>query len=105
MLHESKYIYCINVFNVWSGGQVRDGRCWGWFRRFEDAESCVKDNEHDIYEGGTYNMALIEKVAEGVTCLAVEEHWYSVKFDGKGYKVTVSNKPEDFKHIHFFSFQ
>lgn len=104
MLKNKNHIYCVNVFSVWANGHVDDGKCCGWYNNFEDAECCVLNNEYDIYDSGTYNMVLIEGVDEGVNINKGIEHWYDVKFDGKKYLVTPANKPEQLKHINFFSF-
>jgi len=57
-----------------------DGRTWGWFSKFEDAEDVVLNNITDIFEY-SYNYACIEEVVEGMGLENIVKQWYHAIYD------------------------
>jgi hypothetical protein len=85
------FVTCLNPILV--NGKYRGDshtRCWGWYRKPEDATQSVLENHNDIYEI-EFTYAVIEKYPEGTVPIYVEEMaWF--KWDetkraapGKGY--------------------
>lgn len=77
--------------------------CWGYFSEFDKAKKVVLENSTDIYEFGSYNLAVIEEVGEGVPAMPENEWWFSAKpirgvgGEIKSYEVTEIQKPKRFE--------
>lgn len=78
--------------------------CWGYYSDFEKAKKIVLENLTDIYENGTYNLAVIENLDEG-SLFATEELWFSAKplksEEGyiDAYEVNEIEKPKRFTNF------
>ena len=78
--------------------------CWGYYSDFEKAKKIVLENLTDIYENGSYNLAVIENLDEG-SLFATEELWFSAKplknEEGyiDAYDVKEIDKPERFANF------
>ena len=78
---------------------IIDSRTWGWFTKLKDAKRGIEKNFGDIFEG-MYNMAVIEKVPEGmVVNVPVREWWYvwSGSWENGGYVPAV--KPKQYQGV------
>jgi len=54
---------------------IRDQRTWGWFSKLEVAQKAVAENWAEMYEG-SYPIALIEEVAEGLLMAEERREWW-----------------------------
>jgi hypothetical protein len=72
-------------------------RCWGWFKKQEDAIKYTKLNVTDMAEDGYYNYAVIEEIQEGILQLALNELWLQIGEDKNSFKEC--EKPEWSKGI------
>jgi hypothetical protein len=86
-------MYFIVVFYV-AGGEVKRDRCWGYFKEHRHAVRAVMEDEGHIYEHGYYNLALIEKVSEGVLPKSEGQEWFKVSYRAGKHTVEPIEKPE-----------
>lgn len=55
------------------------GRCWGFLYSLDQAKEVVFNNLTDIYENGSYNLACIEELDEGIPAVSMGRVlWYDV---------------------------
>lgn len=76
-------------------------RCVGYTTSFEEAEKIVKENICDISEGGNYNYAMIEAIAEGIYPQSEVRFFFEYDFDNAKY--VEMDEPEAFKGIYNFA--
>ena len=81
-------------------------RCWGYYNKEEDAERCIRENWADIYEDGSYNLAMIEVMSQGVCCTrSTQNRWFTIDYLGKGkYDIKEIDCPVKFQGIVGFSY-
>ncbi len=98
-------IYLVTVLNIEEGRVLHD-RTWGWHPTLEEAVECIKKNDGDIYENGSYNYALVEEMPAGSLAICEQEHWFKVipyrepgAHSVKSYQVEFCEKPEGFKGV------
>lgn len=78
---EQIFIFMITVFRNPKKNDMPDlKRCWGWKRSREAAEQAVIMNATDMFEQKYYDMAVIEKLPEGVARIASERWWYKADY-------------------------
>jgi len=82
-----------------------DSTCWGYVSDFELAKKIVLENKSDIFENGSYNLAVIEEIGEGIPSTVDNETWFSAKpiLGGRNhiiaYDVEEIDKPKRFTNI------
>jgi hypothetical protein len=67
-----------------------DGRAFGWFFEFEQAEAAVRENALDMNEAGHHPWIVIEQYEPGIHCTACREWWH--QFENGAYQST--EKPD-----------
>lgn len=97
-------IYTITCFKLLDSENDR-WRTWGWYRNWSDANDAVLKNATDMFEGGYYNMAVVEKVEEGILPICGEHWWYKAFFEASDNKMKVERwgRPAQLEHICNFS--
>lgn len=65
-------------------GDVKDTRCVGYFKTFEEAEQAVIKNACDIWET-CYDYAVIENIKEGLYQYDFNPTWYKYHKLTSGY--------------------
>lgn len=69
--------YFITVFQTENDSEYKYKRNWGYFRDLARAERAIYENWTDMYEVGYYDIALIEKISEGLCqCAFEDERWW-----------------------------
>lgn len=103
-------------FNVeWDVRLVKDDlhghrACSGYFPDLEQATKCILQNWMDIYENGSYNLAVIERIAWGIPAMVDEEWWFQAKpildinKHIKEYVVAAIDKPLRFQQYAMWAF-
>ena len=71
-------------------------RCWGFFPSFGAAEKIVLNNVSDIFEENYYNLALIEKISEGLFGYSDGKNnsWYEAKYSIVSPKHSFGSNPD-----------
>lgn len=64
-------------------GEIKDGRCVGYFKSEYQAVKVVTNNMYDIFEC-LYNYAVIEKVEEGIYQYDQNPQWFELYTDVEG---------------------
>lgn len=75
-------ICTVTVFEGFDDKGIYNSRCVGYYANFADADGSIRLNNLEIY-GHAYKYAVIEKVEEGFSPLALERWFY--EWDG-GYR-------------------
>jgi hypothetical protein len=71
-------------------------RCWGYYRDLATAEKAIYENWTDMFECGSYTIALIEQLSEGLCPIAFEDErwWFKTYKDINGnVQVTRCHEP------------
>lgn len=77
-------IYTVTVFKHFDQSREDYGknrqRTWGYYVTFEEAEKSIVNNWGDMFENNYYDMALIEKVPEGICICSEMIQWFKATF-------------------------
>lgn len=76
---EPDIIYMVTVFKNSTNGQR--SRCWGWYKRYDNAVKAVVENHTDIFEMDYYDTAVIEAVPQGVCVVSTACIWFSATYE------------------------
>lgn len=76
-------MYFITTIEI-KKGDVKDTRCVGYFKTFEEAEQAVIKNACDIWET-CYDYAVIENIKEGLYQYDFHPTWYKYYKPTSGY--------------------
>jgi hypothetical protein len=58
-------------------GREGETRAWAWYPTLEEANAAVLANDSDMFEGGTFTLAVVERVEPG-WCVAQAVAWFEV---------------------------
>jgi len=101
------FIFTITSIQVLGPDRHPSSRCWGWFETLEQAEEYLVSDYGDIHEGGTNNLAVIEKSESGIcpSFYGEERRWYRfVRVEdfvlANKWTVTRIEQPDEYRGIY-----
>lgn len=98
-MNNKKY-YFITVFHSYDEFGPHDGRCWGFYSNWDDANEVLHNNMIDLWET-CYHYGVIEEYTEGISTYTGRRWFYIYNRESNKYELT--NCPKILEHYDSFS--
>ncbi len=97
---ENKKFYFITVYAGYNEYGPYDGRCWGFYDNWDDANEVLHHNITDLNEG-IYPYGIIEEYRMGISGYNFRRWFY--KYNSNTNCYDMAEEPKELKHLCSFS--